>query len=173
VDVVPVKFDTSPFLRGAVDAFPVFRNTQGIEMAEQLEKNGIKTNMVGPADHGVIGYSNLYFTTADFLQKHPDVVKAFIAGALKGWEYAQTHPDEAAEIVAKYDKENTIDVIKQSVRATNTIVKPSANQRIGNMTREGWLSTQNVLLQAKQLREALNIDKLFINTYVDDFYAHR
>ena len=166
LQVVPVKFDTSPFLRGEVDAFPVYRNTQGIELAAELSKQGVQTHIVGVADERLVSYSNLYFATKDFETKHPDVVRSFIAGVLKGWSYAQDHPDEAAEIVAKYDKENKLEIIKQSVRATNKLVKPEASSQIGKMTLEGWQSTQQILLEAKQMKKTLDLNTAFVGSYV-------
>lgn len=171
--LVPVKFDTSPFFRREIDAFPIFRNTQGIEIGEALRPEGIETLMVGPADHGIVSYSNLYFTTKDYLTKHPDVVKAFVVGVIRGWDYAQRYPDEASEIVAKYDKETKPSVLKQSVKATNLLVKPSAEQKIGEMTREGWESTQDILLQANQLKKVLELGEAYDNKFVDEFYAHK
>ncbi len=35
-----------------------------------------------------------------FAEQNPNTVKAFIAGTIKGWQYASEHPDEAAQIVA-------------------------------------------------------------------------
>ena len=85
---------------------------------------------------------------------------------LKGWSYAQDHPDEAAEIVAKYDKENKLEIIKQSVRATNKLVKPEASSQIGKMTLEGWQSTQQILLEAKQMKKTLDLNTAFVGSYV-------
>jgi NitT/TauT family transport system substrate-binding protein len=172
VQVVPVKFDTSPFLRKEVDGFPIFRNTQGIELASELRKQGVETKTIGPADEGLVSYSNLYFTTNDYLNQHPEVVKAFVAGALKAWEYAQAHPDEAATIVAKYDKDNQLDIIKQEVVSTDALIKPSPTDHIGNMTREGWSSTQDILMKSQQLKKPLELDRLFTNRYVDEYYKH-
>jgi NitT/TauT family transport system substrate-binding protein len=166
MQVVPVKFDTTPFLRNEVDAFPVYRNTQGIELAAELSKQGEETHLVGVADEKVVFYSNLYFTSKDYEAKHPEIVRAFVAGVVKGWAYAQEHPDEAAEIVAKYDKDNKLDVIKQCVRATNKLVKPESTDQIGKMTEAGWQSTQQILLEAKQLKKPLDLSSLFNPKYV-------
>jgi len=164
--IVPVKFDTSPFLRGEVDAFPVYRNTQAIEIAAELNKQGVGAQVIGPADEGIVSYSNLYFVTRGFEKKHPDTVRAFVAGVLKGWAYAQAHPDEAAEIVARYDKETKPDIIKMQVRATNKLVQPSPADHIGEMTADGWASTEQILLQAKQLKKQLDVSSVFAEKYV-------
>jgi NitT/TauT family transport system substrate-binding protein len=166
INVVPVKFDTSPFLRGEVDAFPVFRNTQGIEIGSELAKQGIKTDMLGPADLRLIAYSNLYFVDDRFEKSHPEIVRKFVAGVLKGWAYSQDHADEVAEIVSKYDKETSRDLIKAQVEATNRLTRPTSDVTIGRMTEEGWQSTEQILLDAKQLKKPVDVNAVFTKNYV-------
>ena len=169
VQIIPIKFDNSPFLRGDVDAFPVYENTQAIEISEALKKQGVETKLIGPEDVGLVSYSNLYFTTEDYAKQHPDVVKAFVVGVLKGWAYAVAHPDEAAQIVGKYDKEDQSDVIQKSVKSTVNLVQPSHTAQIGKMTKEGWLSTQNIMLDSGQLKKAQDVDKIYTDQYVEMF----
>jgi NitT/TauT family transport system substrate-binding protein len=166
LQLIPVKFDTSPFLRGEVDAFPVYRNTQAIEIEAELNKGGERTVVIGPTDEGIVSYSNLYFVTREFEKKYPNTVRAFVAGVLKGWAYTRAHPDEVAEIVARYDKETKPDIIKMQVQATNKLVQPSPADRIGEMTAAGWTSTEQILLQAKQLKKQLDVNAVFTNKYV-------
>lgn len=164
--IVPVKFDPSPFTSGQIDAYPVFRNTQGVEIAKVLERQRINTRFVGPADVAVISYSNLYFTTREYIEKHPQVVEAFVKGVIEGWRFAQNEPKEAALIVATYDKDNSLDVIEASIRETNALVKLPTTDRIGQMTKEGWEQTQDVLLQAGVLKTRIDLEQLFTTRFV-------
>jgi len=45
-----------------------------------------------------------YFTTKDYVQAHPDVVKRFTAAMNKSLTYAAEHPDEARAILLTYTK---------------------------------------------------------------------
>jgi ABC-type nitrate/sulfonate/bicarbonate transport system substrate-binding protein len=57
-----------------------------------------------PADDGVYvnhGGRVTYFARRDFVNKYPNVVKAFLAAREKAREWAYDHIDEATEIVAK------------------------------------------------------------------------
>jgi NitT/TauT family transport system substrate-binding protein len=169
ITIIPIKFDNSPFLRGDVDAFPVYENTQAIEISSALRKQGVETKLVGPVDVGLVSYSNLYFTTADFAKQHPEIVRAFVFGVLKGWEYARAHPDEAAQIVAKYDKEDQAAIIQESVKSSVNLVQPLGTTTIGEMTKEGWLSTQNILLDSNQLKKAQDVEKIYTDQYAEAF----
>lgn len=166
LEVVPVKFDPSPFIRGDISAFPVFRNTQGVEIAKTLEKSGIPTSFVKPAYVGVISYSNMYFTTREYAKKHPKIVEAFVNGVLSGWQYAQDHPKEAAKIVAEYDKDNDIGIIEASVLATNELVKLPGTSKIGIMTKSGWEQTQEILLASGILNKRVDLDEIFTTEFI-------
>jgi ABC-type nitrate/sulfonate/bicarbonate transport system substrate-binding protein len=155
--VVPVKFDTTPFKNDEVVAYPVFRNTQGVEIANELGKAGIRTDFVGPSDVGVQAYSNTYFTSREYLDKHPKIVEAFMYGVLGGWRLAQENPAEAARIVAKYDRETPLEVIEQSVRETNILVPVPGTDRIGVMSLEGWQETDAVFRNAAVLKQTIQI----------------
>lgn len=45
-----------------------------------------------------------YFTSAQYLAEHRDVVKRFVTALHQALEYAATHPDEARQVTLKYTK---------------------------------------------------------------------
>ena len=47
---------------------------------------------------------NVVFTTEDIIRKYPQVVRQFIAGHYKGFQYAFSNRSEAADILLKYNK---------------------------------------------------------------------
>ena len=166
LQIIPVKFDTSPFMTGAVDAYPVFQNTQGIEISKILERSGIATDFVSPSQVGVVSYSNLYFTTRGFAEKNPEVVQAFVTGILDAWRWVQENPAKAAKVVGKFDKENPPLVLEASIAATNRLVKPSETATIGSMTLQGWQSTEDVLLAAGVLKTRIDLDSIYTEKFV-------
>lgn len=169
---VSVKFDPSPFLGREIDAFPVFRNTQGVELAMTLQAQGDSAAFVGPAQVGIISYSNLYFTREDFAEKHPETVTAFVQGVVSGWKYARDHPEEAAELVKRRakDEDTPLAVVTESVRETNRLVQPDNTFVIGEMTPAGWQSTQNVLLEARLLKARQLIADVYTNEFVEKIH---
>lgn len=63
-------------------------------------------NILNTSDYGVPFPGESIFTSKEYLKAHPDVVKKFVTASIKGWEYVIDHPDEAIDIVMKYDKEH-------------------------------------------------------------------
>ena len=66
-------------------------------------------------DFGLDIYSNSIGTTEEYLTKNPDVVKKFVRAALRGWQYALAHPQEAAQIELQYVKALNPDIIAEDL----------------------------------------------------------
>lgn len=166
-----VQFDLSPFLRGDVDAFPVFINTQGVELANRLGADSVQ--FIGPDDEGIRSYSNMYFTTTRMIEERPEVVAKFVEGIRRGWTLAADSPSVAAEVVSRYDRTTPSAVVRQSVDATNRLVFPEDNASFGLMDLEGWTSTDRILREAGVLKKPVSLDEVFTNRFLQTPTAGR
>lgn len=64
------------------------------------ERAGVQLNVFKLEDYGVpYCYSPVLAAHPDTLTAHPDLVRSFLAATAKGYQYAATHPAEAAEIL--------------------------------------------------------------------------
>ncbi|MBR1177221.1 ABC transporter substrate-binding protein [Bradyrhizobium sp. KB893862 SZCCT0404] len=66
-------------------------------------------------DYGLDIYSNSIGTTEEYLGKNPDVVKKFVRAAMRGWQYALAHPEEAAQIEIQYVKALNPEIIVEEL----------------------------------------------------------
>jgi NitT/TauT family transport system substrate-binding protein len=67
-------------------------------------------------DYGLDIYSNSIGTTEEYLGKNPDVIKKFVRAALRGWQYALAHPEEAAQIEIQYVKALNPEIITEELK---------------------------------------------------------
>jgi NitT/TauT family transport system substrate-binding protein len=161
-----VQFDLSPFLTGNVAAYPVFINTQGVELANKLGPDSV--NFVGPEDAGIRSYSNLYFTTTRLATERPEIVAKFVDGIRKGWALAADSPAVAVEIVSRYDRTTPPDIIRRSVEATNQLVRPDSASQFGVMELSGWNSTATILREAGVLKDTVDMRRVFTNRFLQN-----
>jgi ABC-type nitrate/sulfonate/bicarbonate transport system substrate-binding protein len=56
------------------------------------------------------------------VDQNPDLAARFVRASLRGWQYALEHPDEAAEIIARWNTENSIEFQQMSLRAIIPLV---------------------------------------------------
>jgi NitT/TauT family transport system substrate-binding protein len=85
----------------------------------------------------------LYFTSAELAESNPDLIARFTRAMNKSLEYAQSHPDEARDIVGTYTQ------IGPEVRAAMTlpswpteINEDSLNYFADLLTEYGWTATR-------------------------------
>src|ERR1700693_1806234 len=102
---IPVKFDISPLLAGAVDVWPGYLINEVLAAREK----GFDVNVVSPPDYGIDLYADTLFTAEKTLSEKPDVVRKFVTATLKGWTSAIAAPEEAAQITVKYGTKLTYD----------------------------------------------------------------
>jgi len=65
-------------------------------------------NIFNFRDEGVGFPGQNIFTTRSFYKANPLICKKFVKASIKGWQYAIDHPEEAVNIVMKYDYEKRI-----------------------------------------------------------------
>ena len=87
-------FDPKAHLQQAIDALPVYKSNE----PGQLDAAGIKYKLFDPADEGTPGTFALFYTTPDFLSKHPTAAEDFVRAAFKGYDDAVADPAAAVKI---------------------------------------------------------------------------
>jgi NitT/TauT family transport system substrate-binding protein len=154
---IPVKFDISPLLTGAIDVWPGYLINEVIAAKEK----GFDVNIVYPSDYGIDLYADTLFTTEKMLKEKPEVVKKFVAATLKGWNAAIAAPEQAAEITIKHGDKLTYDHELAMMKASVPLLTPDGKP-VGAMDEAGWNSVQKLLLGAGFLKEPTDVAKAFV-----------
>lgn len=119
VDVAPPA-RASTLLARKVPAIEFFvMSKPGLETAAAGIHAKLRTFLL--ADHGLELYSNGIAGTEDYLAKNRDVVKRFVAAALRGWKFALAHPDKAAQDELKYVPSLKPDVIEAELAIVRSL----------------------------------------------------
>ncbi len=61
-------------------------------------------NIIDYADYGLDFPGDALFTSKTTADQNPDLCTRMVRASLKGWQYAIEHPEEAVDIVLKYDQ---------------------------------------------------------------------
>jgi NitT/TauT family transport system substrate-binding protein len=61
-------------------------------------------NIIDYADYGLDFPGDVFLTNRQMVEQHPDLCLRMLRTSLRGWQYALEHPEEAVDIVLKYDK---------------------------------------------------------------------
>jgi diguanylate cyclase (GGDEF)-like protein/PAS domain S-box-containing protein len=99
--VLKHSFDINDLISGKTDAMSSYLSNEPII----LDDKKIEYKIFHPKDFGFDFYSDILFSSSDFIKNNPKVTKDFYEASLKGWKYAFENLAETAEII--YSKYNT------------------------------------------------------------------
>jgi NitT/TauT family transport system substrate-binding protein len=103
VQVVSQGFSMEPFLKGDLQVASAMIYNEYYMVLE----SGVKPedlNVIDYAAYGLDFPGDTLFTRRETADKSPDLCIRMLRASLRGWQYAIEHPEEAADIVLKYDK---------------------------------------------------------------------
>ncbi|GGK78041.1 transporter substrate-binding domain-containing diguanylate cyclase [Amphritea balenae] len=96
------SFNIDSLIKGETDAMASYVSNEPY----QLQEKGIGYNIIHPKNFGFSMYSDLLFTSEDFLANNPDLVKRFHRATIAGWVYAFNNIEETADlIINKYNSQ--------------------------------------------------------------------
>jgi ABC-type nitrate/sulfonate/bicarbonate transport system substrate-binding protein len=161
LEEIPVKFDITPLLSGAVDVWPGYLINEVLAAKEK----GFDVNVVSPFDYGIDLYADTLFTTEKMMREKPDVVGKFVAATIKGWNAAIAAPEEAAKITVAHGDKLTYDHELAMMKASIPLLKPDT-QPVGYMDAAGWTSAQQLLVSAGFQKQPVDVTKAFTTKFL-------
>lgn len=149
VRLASVRYDYTPFFRKQVPIWPVYRNTQGILLADKLAAGGETAAFFDPSRHGVRFVANSVVTSRKMLDGQPDTVARFTRALLAGWRAAMKpdQTDAVLRILADDDRDTPPAIMRRQLAATRRMVQPDPAVPIGHIDAVAWRQTEAIMLQ--------------------------
>ncbi len=161
VRLFSVRLDYAPFYKGDVDLWPVYINTQGIEIGGKLTRAGEEIGFFNPSRHGVRFVANSVVTTGKLVQQQPEMVQRFLKALLIGWRQAMdpANAEQAVAIVRQVDRDTRLEVLQAQLDATRKLIQPNSQIKIGSIDGPAWRQTESIMLTHKQIHRPVNVEK--------------
>ena len=154
-------FKVDKFVNGEVDAMSVFITSQPYE----LDKLGIKYNILNPANFGIYSYDVELFTSENIINSDIDKVKNFVEATNKGWEYAFKNKEEIVDLIYnKYTQRKTKESLLFEANQTEKIFKT-------NVFKIGAIAPELIKLNADMYTNLGLVNKDYdINFILENYY---
>jgi len=164
VRLFSVRYDYTPFYRKRVDIWPVYRNSQGLFLEDQLRESGEPVRFMDPAAFGVHFVANSVVTSKRMMEERPDTVKRFVRALLNGWEDALTpgNRDKVLATLKKFDRDTGRAMMVRQLDSTRSFVKPSPDLAIGTIDIAAWRQTEAIMLTQGQIDKPIHIETRLI-----------
>ncbi|TCM98954.1 ABC-type nitrate/sulfonate/bicarbonate transport system substrate-binding protein [Paenibacillus sp. BK033] len=133
----------------------------------EAELRGEKLNMVYLTDYSdkLDYYTPLLETSEKMIAEKPEIVKAFVAGAAEGYQFAIDHPEDAAEVLIKAEPDLNADLVRASQKWLSPKYTDDASQW-GVQKKEVWVNYSQWMFEHKLLEKELDADKAFTNDFL-------
>jgi NitT/TauT family transport system substrate-binding protein len=142
-----------------VDLWPVYRNSQGVILAEQLAREGETVRFLNPADFGVDFVANSVVTSGAMAVDHPDLTVRFLSALLDAWEAAMDPANVEAVLTAvkKFDTGTQGEIQAAQLDVTRTLVKPDPDIPVGRIQTAAWARTEAIMLDQGLIKTPVHV----------------
>lgn len=164
VRLFSVRLDYTPFYSGIVDLWPVYINTQGVEIGNRLLAAGEPIAFFDPNAYGVRFVANSLITSRRMMTRDPDAVRRFRRALLSGWRQAldPANARKAIQAVQVYDVDTRMAVLEEQLVRTRQLVLPHADTVLGAIDHQAWQQTEAIMLTHHQINRPVEIRKRLI-----------
>lgn len=133
----------------------------------EAELRGEKLNMLYLTDYTdkLDYYTPVLATNEDMIATKSDIVKAFVAGAAEGYQFAIDKPEEAAEVLIKAVPDLDAALVKASQKWLSPRYQDDA-KRWGEQKLEVWTNYADWMYEHKLLDKELDAEKAFTNDFL-------
>ena len=161
----PTKIDL--YYNGDIDVWTGFH----FSTKRRLENDGRKAHFMYPDDYGVHFCRDCIFTTDEVIEKHPELVTAFLRATLiAGWGHAVRHPESAGTLTARYnpgaDPKYQVEFLSAMIPLINNGEVP-----VGWMKPEIWARMADTLYTIGALAAPMDPERLYTMRFLKDIYG--
>ena len=166
VELINVGFDPRVLVEELIDVYPVFNSNEPY----LLQSWGYELAQWEAADYGIPTLGLTYVTTPDKIAQDPERITRFLRAALRGIAYAESHVDEAVEIVLKYtgpetDPAHMRFMLETELADAHTPLTDEFG--IGWQTEAQWQALIDSLLEYDALAGPVEAGEAFTNQFLE------
>jgi ABC-type nitrate/sulfonate/bicarbonate transport system substrate-binding protein len=169
VKQVRVGFDPRVLSEGQVDVLAVFVSNE----PGQLERIGYHVKVFDPSDYGLPALGLTYVATKDEVQRDPEALLRFLKAALKGIDYANSHRDEALDIVLKYAPQENRDQQKfmLNTELDRALTDQTKTNGWGWQTQQQWQALASSLLDFQAIDKPVDVSQVYTQQFLKQAYS--
>ena len=134
-----------------------------------LREKGYHERIFHPKDYGFDFYEDIIFTSKEFANANPTIVKDFYSATMKGWEYAFENIEETAKLIyEKYNPQNKS--LNSLIYEANEMKKLvyDKNGHFGTISQEKINLISNIYRVMGLINQELNVDNLIYTKHLEN-----
>ena len=164
VNVYPLKASIRPFLDKSYDVINVMSYNEYLRILDAgYRKEDI--NIIDFSDYGLEFPGDALFTTDETAYGKPGLCERMVRASIKGWKWALENKEEAADIVLRHDKSQTLKKTQQ-VKQLEEISRliDQENIPLGFHRPETTEKVYNILLENRIISGRAGVSSMYTNS---------
>lgn len=161
----PAVVDAS-LVEGKIDLAECWRASNRSVVKKQAKAAGVDIAWLEYGDLGLDAYGSGFAAREDMIAKKPDAIRKFLQASYRGYEFARSNPDEAANIMSKMFPALDREVVLDQIREINDLIvdKDQASRRMGFLREDRMRATMQFVDKAFDLKGKIRLEDVFTNT---------
>ena len=137
-----------------------------------LKEKGYESQIFHPKDYGFNFYEEILFTSKEFANNNPKLVKDFYDASISGWYYAFGNIDETAQLIyEKYNPQNkSLASLIDEAKEMKKLVYDKEN-KIGTITKERINLIINTYKVLGLMKNSIDIDDLIYTKHLNNSFT--
>jgi len=121
------------------------------------------------ADAGYPGYAGMVMVRGDYLKTNGDVVKAFVAATIKGWQdYLWGDPTSGNDLILKDNPEMTSELLAYAINAIKGNGMVGEKVKVGTMQPDRWSQFYREMSSLGAIPTGLDVGAVYSLDYLPD-----
>lgn len=159
IEQLPHNFSVDPLLSGRVAALSAYSTDEPFLLREA----DLDYRIFNPRSAGIDFYGDTLFTTEQQIRERPDVVRAFVAASLRGWDYALDNPDELIELIrAEYSTRHSAAHLAFEAEHTRRLILPDVIE-LGYLNPGRWRHIADTYADLGMMPVGFSLDGFLYN----------
>lgn len=157
VIVVPQEFSVILFLE---DQYVLSQVTvyNELNLIRDQGYEGEKLQVLSPKNYNSAIVGDMIFCRERYLEQNKLIVTKFLEASILGWKYCIEHPDEAVDIVVKYNPELKVEDQKKQLKAVLQLIQSgnALEYGIGYPDEKDYANAERILFESGQIDKRVN-----------------
>lgn len=164
----PAVVDAS-LIEGRIDLAECWRGSNRAVLQKQAGSAGVDIAWMEYSDFGLNAYGSGFAAREEMIAKRPETLRKFLAASYRGYDFARSNPEQAADIMVKTFPTLDRAVALQQIREISDLITDSqaTDKRLGYIREDRIRSTLDFVERAFGTKGKVSVEEIFTNTLLN------
>jgi NitT/TauT family transport system substrate-binding protein len=161
----PAVVDAS-LIEGKIDLAECWRASNRAVLKKQASAAGVTLAWMEYSAYGLDSYGSGFAAREETIARKPEVLRDFLRMSYRGYDFARTNPDQAADIMVKLFPTADRAIILEQIQDINQLIvdKGAADKGLGYLREDRMKSSFAFISNAFDLKDKVALGDLYTNT---------